>query len=299
MTTECDAFAKAKERFSTTAIALKVFWLRYRRNQGATFGLIVIAILIVTAVFADVISPYSPTEMHLTPEWILRGPSIDHFFGTDDFGRDVFSRIIWGARPSLFVGFAAAAIAAVIGIFSGSIAGYYGGIIDELIMRVVDIWLSLPDFFLILLVVALFGRNIWIVVAVIGFMSWPSTARLIRAETLSVKNRYYVMAAKSVGASDAHILFSEILPNVIQPVIVNTALSVGWAILTESSLTFLGLGDPNTPSWGWMLNGALGTFMRAWWTGVFPGIAISLTVVSFNLIGDGLSDVLNPRSRRS
>lgn len=296
--TKHDVFVKAKGRLLRTAIALKTFWLRYKRNRGATFGLIVITILTITAVFADVIAPYGPMEMHLDSEWIFREPSMANFLGTDNFGRDIYSRIIFGTRVSLTLGLIAAVVAGIIGVLAGSLAGYFGGIIDELFMRLVDIFLSLPDFFLILLMLALFGRNILNMIAVIALILWPSTARLIRSEVLSAKNSEYTIAAKSVGATDMHIIFREILPNVIHTAIVNVFLSISWAILLEASVTFLGLGDPNVPSWGWILNNSLGYFLSAWWTSTFPGLAIALTVISFNLVGDGLNDALNPRLRR-
>jgi peptide/nickel transport system permease protein len=221
-------------------------------------------------------------------------PNSDYLLGTDQFGRDVLSRLIWGTRVSLFVGFLSTGIASIIGITLGSIAGYTGGKIDEIIMRLVEIFMMIPTFFLILTVVTLFGSSIWNVMLILGFTGWPGTARMIRAEFLSIKEKEFVEAAKMVGLSNFVIAFSEILPNAIFPAIVNASMRISGAIMTESSLSFLGLGDPNQSSWGWMLNDAMKSFRRAWWLSTFPGLAITITVISFNLIGDGLNDALNP-----
>lgn len=270
------------------------FWLRYKKNRIAVIGLAIFISLIFVAVLAPFLSPSNPYEMRLELKYRMLAPSWEHLMGTDYFGRDVFSRVIWGTRISLFIGFACAGISALVGIFLGSIAGYFGGKLGSLIDRVLEIFLVIPRFFLILIIVAVFGGSIWNVMVIIGLTIWPSTARLVRAEFLSLKEWDFVMAARSTGASDVYIIFREILPNALHTAIVNGSLQVAAAILTEASLSFLGLGDPNVVSWGWILNEALRSFRNAPWVGIFPGLAISLTVMAFNLIGDGLNDALNP-----
>jgi peptide/nickel transport system permease protein len=286
---------KAKRSLRIQAKALVEFWGRYRKNRAAVFGLSMVIAFALIALLAPLLAQYSPFEMHLQDfTRIYLSPDEQYLMGTDQFGRDVFSRIIWGARVSLFVGFVSAGISAAVGVSLGSIAGYYGGIVDNAVMRFVDMFLTIPQFFLILTIVAIFGSSLWNVMVVIGLTIWPSTARLIRAEFLSFKEKEFVQAARSVGAGDRHLMFKEIAPNAIFPAVVNGSLQVGSAILTESALSFLGLGDPNQVSWGYMLNDAMGSFIRAWWMSVFPGLMISLVVISFNLLGDGLNDALNP-----
>lgn len=272
---------------------LKDFWKRFIKNRPALGGLIVIVFFTFVALLSPIISPYDPFKMHFTD--IFTPPSEDYILGTDQYGRDILSRIIWGTRVSLFVGIVSTGISAVIGITLGSISGYVGGRVDEIIMRFVDIFMMIPTFFLVLTVVALFGSSIWNVMAVLGFTGWPGISRLIRAEVLSIKEKEYIEAAKAVGLTDSYIIFNEILPNAIYPAIVTSSMRIAGAIMTESSLSFLGLGDPNHPSWGWMLNDALKSFRRAWWLSTFPGIVITVTIIAFNLVGDGLNDALNPQ----
>jgi peptide/nickel transport system permease protein len=275
--------------------SLKEFWRRYSKNRAAVLGLAMVFAFSFTAIFAQYLAPYSPFEMHLQDfSRIYLPPNNVHLMGTDQYGRDVLSRIIWGARVSLMVGLAAAAISAVVGVSLGSIAGYYSGRIDEVIMRFVDMFLTIPQFFLILTIVAIFGGSLTNVMIVIGLTIWPSTARLTRAEFLSFREKEFVQAARAIGAGDRHIMFREIAPNAIFPAVVNGSLQIGSAILTEAALSFLGLGDPNNVSWGFMLNDALTSFLRAWWLSFFPGVFITLVVIAFNLMGDGLNDSLNP-----
>lgn len=271
------------------------FWHQFQKNRSAVLGVIIISIMVLIAFFAPWIAPYDPFDMQIGREYRYQKPSSVHLFGTDRFGRDVFSRLIWGTRVSLFIGFISASIAAVIGISLGAIAGYFGGFTDNAIMRFVDIFLTTPTFFLILMVAAMFGNSIWHVMVIIGLTSWPGTTRQIRAQFLTLKERPFVEAARSLGASNRHIIFKEILPNGAFPAIVSMSFRVGGAILTEAGLSFLGLGDPNQVSWGWMLNDALQSFLIAWWLPIFPGIIITVIVISFNLVGDGLNDALNPR----
>jgi len=280
---------------SVSGHALLDFWRRYRKNRAAILGFVGVALALFIAVCAHVVYPYDPFSMRLHEagqSYVT--PSLEHIMGTDQFGRDVFGRTLYGIRTSLLVGASAALISALLGISLGAIAGYKGGITDEIIMRVVDASLTIPTFFLALVIVAMFGSSISFVALVIGFTMWPSTSRLIRAEFLLFKEQTFVESARAVGCGDAHIIFREILPNAIFPAVVNLSLQIAMAILDEVSLSFLGLGDPNQISLGMMLNEAMPSFRRAWWLGVFPGLVISALVISFNLVGDGINDALNP-----
>lgn len=270
------------------------FWRRYKKNRAALFGLITILFFLSVAFFAPSMSPYNPYE--LTAE-SLSAPSQEHLMGTDDLGRDIYSQVLWGARTSLIVGFIAASISLIIGVFVGSISGYYGGLIDDVLMRFTDFILVIPRFILALVIAALFGSSIINVILIISILAWPSSARLIRSEFLTLREQEFVDAARVLGASSREIIFSEILPNALPPAIVNGTLQIATAILLEAGLSFLGLGDPNTISWGYILNNAQRSLMYAWWTGVFPGLAIFFIVLGFNLVGDGLNDALNPKLR--
>jgi len=269
------------------------FWRKYKKSRAALMGLAIIISFSSIAVFAPLISPYDPWYIDFSQKF--QGPSYKHPMGTDQFGRDVLSRVIYGSRVCLMIGFVAAAISAFIGILMGATSGYFGGRVDDILMRFTEMFLVIPRFFLILLIVALFGGSIWNVMIVIGITSWPGTAKLVRAEFLSLKEREFVEAARLVGAKDSRIIFMHILPNALSPVIVNSSLRIAGAILSEAGLSFLGLGDLTHITWGQMLNRSQ-LFMRiAWWMAVFPGLMIFLTVLSLNLIGDGLNDALNPR----
>ncbi len=254
-----------------------------------------IVVFIVSA-FAPFLSPLDPSAIDIKN--ILIGPSLSHPLGTDDLGRDVLSRMIWGSRVSLKVGFSAVGIATLIGILLGSLAGYYGGMLDSLIMRAVDIMLTLPTIFLILAVIAILEPSIWNIMVVIGLTSWMEPARLIRAEFLSLKEREFVVAARAIGASDVRIIFMHVLPNGLSPILVSATMGVGGAILIESALSFLGLGvQPPTPSWGSLLASGKDNIEIAWWLSAFPGLAILLTVLGYNLLGEGIRDALDPRHR--
>jgi len=274
----------------------QLFWKRFKKNKLALSGTIIILLLFVISAFASFIAPYDPNEIN-TKE-ILNPPSPQHIMGTDELGRDVFSRIIWGSRVSLLVGFVAVGIATTIGVILGAIAGYYGGRIDSLIMRLVDVMLCFPTFFLILAVIAFWEPSIWKIMLVIGITSWMGVARLVRAEFLSLKYREFVQAARVVGGRDFTIIFRHILPNSLAPVLVNMTLGIAGAILTESALSFLGIGiQPPQPSWGNMLTAGKDNIEIAWWLSFFPGFAIFITVMGYNLLGEGIRDAIDPRLR--
>ena len=264
------------------------------KNKFALTGLTIITLLIVVALFAPVISPYTPSEQNVFER--LQAPSLTHFFGTDDLGRDVFTRMIFGARISLAVGFISVFIILVIGTFLGIVSGYYGGKIDYIIMRFTDIVLCFPTFFLIILVIAFIEPNIYNVMIVIGVTSWPGLARLVRAEVLSLKEREFILVSKMMAISNIKIFFVHILPNIISPLIVYSSLAIGGAILTESALSFLGLGvQPPMPSWGQILTSGKDYIYMAWWLSLFPGIAILVTVLAFNLVGEAIRDIFDPK----
>ena len=227
---------------------------------------------------------------------ILRPPSAAHPLGTDDLGRDVLARVVHGARVSLKVGFVAVGIATALGLLVGLLSGFYGGWVDAVLMRFVDMMLCFPTFFLILSVIAFLEPSIWNIMAVIGLTGWMGVARLVRAETLSLKERDFVAAARAQGAGDARIIFRHVLPNTLAPILVAATLGVAGAILTESALSFLGIGvQPPTPSWGNILTAGKDNIEYAWWLSLFPGLAILFTVLGYNLLGEGIRDAADPR----
>lgn len=271
-----------------------LIWKRFSKNRLAVAGGTIVALLFFVAVFAPLISPYNPDD--IDRKHILVSPDIHHPFGTDDLGRDVLSRMIWGSRISLAVGFVAVGIATVIGIFFGALAGYYSGWAERIIMRFIDIMLTIPTFFLILAVIAFIEPSIWNIMIVIGLTSWMGVARLVRAEFLSIKEREYVLAAKALGASDFRIIFRHIMINSMAPVLVSAVLGIAGAVLVESALSFLGIGvQPPTPSWGNILTLGKDNIEIAWWLSVFPGLAILITVLGYNLLGEGIRDSIDPR----
>ncbi|MFH1541028.1 MAG: ABC transporter permease [Elusimicrobiota bacterium] len=273
----------------------KTYIEKFIRNKLAKVGILIIIILILTAIFSPLISTHNPIEGNILER--LQSPSKNHFLGTDEMGRDIFSRMIYGTRISVSVGIIAVGISIIIGTFFGLISGYFGGKIDTIIMRFVDIMLCFPTFFLILLVIAFLEPNIYNVMIVIGLTSWCGLARLVRGETLSIKERDFIIAAKGLGLKKRRIIFVHILPNVIAPIIVASILGVGSAILTESGLSFLGLGvQPPTPSWGNILTSGKDYIHIAWWLSLFPGLAILITVLGWNLLGEGLRDVFDPKT---
>ncbi len=257
----------------------------------------IVLLLFACSFFAPFLTPYDPS--HLDAWHVLLPPSARHWFGTDELGRDVLTRVLYGARVSLKVGFVAVGIAVFIGTAVGLVAGFYGGWRDSLLMRLVDIMLCFPTFFLILAVIAMLEPSIWYIMIIIGLTGWMGVARLVRAEVLTLREREFVLAARGVGASDLRIIVRHILPNALSPVLVTATLGVAGAILTESALSFLGIGvQPPTPSWGNILTAGKEYIEFAWWLSLFPGLAILVTVLAYNLVGEGLRDALDPRLNR-
>ena len=266
----------------------------FRQHPLIFWGAALIALLIVMALGSPWIAPYDPIRQNL-PDRLL-APCAHHWLGTDQYGRDILSRLIYSSRISLSIGLVAVTIYVLIGTLVGSLAGYYGGWVDGLLMRLTDIFLCVPTFLLILMVIAFVGPSILNIMVVIGLTSWTDVARLVRGEILSLKEREFIQAAKVIGLKDSRIILRHLLPNAMGPLLVVATLGVGGAILTESSLSFLGLGvQPPTPSWGNMLLEGKEHLTDAWWLVVFPGMAIFLTVMSFNLMGEGLRDYMDPR----
>jgi peptide/nickel transport system permease protein len=271
-------------------------WRRLARNQLGMTGALILAGVVFAAIFAPYLSPMDPLEMNSTK--LLQPPSSEYWMGTDEFGRDIMSRVIWGARISLYVGILSVTIAVVIGVTLGLIAGYYGGLVDDVIARVLDVIFAFPTILLALGIVGMLGPNLTNAMIAIGIVYTPLYARLTRGTTLSVKERDFVEAAIVAGASAPRILRRHVLPNVAAPLIIQTSLSLSLAILAEASLSFLGLGtQPPDPSWGTMVRTGQRLVELSPWPVVFPGLAIILAVLAFNLLGDGLRDVLDPRMR--
>ncbi|TAK09764.1 ABC transporter permease [bacterium] len=274
------------------------FWRAVRQNPLTLFGGVVVLLLFIVALAAAILPIHDPYS--IDADAVLQAPSLRHPFGTDELGRDVFSRTIYGARISLWVGFVSVGIAIVIGTSLGSVAGYYGGWVDALIMRFVDVMLCFPTFFLILAVIAFLEPNIGTIMAIIGLTGWMGVCRLVRAEFLSLKERDFVQSARALGVGNRRIIMRHILPNSLTPVMVAAILGIAGAILTESALSFLGIGvQPPTPSWGNILTSGKDNIQIAWWLSLFPGLAILITVLSYNLLGEGLRDALDPRLRGS
>ncbi len=271
-------------------------WRRFASSPVAVVGLALTALFVLVAALASYIAPTDPFSFTGLP---FEPPSSKHWLGTDDLGRDVFAGVVHGARTSLFVGVAVAGASLVIGTLVGGVSGFAGGKIDDLLMRLTEFSQVLPRFFLALTVVALFGPGLTNMVLVLALTSWELTARVARSGVLAVKELGYVTAAEALGSSPWRNLRAHVLPNTIAPVVALASLQVGGAILIEASLSFLGLGDPNVISWGYLLNNAQSFVRRAWWMSVFPGLAIAVAVLGVNLLGDALNDFWNPRSRSS
>lgn len=272
-------------------------WIELIRNDNQLkTGIILLSLVVLTAIFAPLLSTHSP---YVLGDSLLEAPGKEHILGTDGLGRDVYSMIIYGSRTSLTVGIVTAVISAVIGVLVGAFSGYYGGTLDRVVSEVINIFLMLPTFFLILIIVALFGSSMLNVMIVIGLTSWPGNARLMRVQALSLRQRTFVMSAIAVGETKRQIVYRYIIPNGIFPVIANTTMGIGGAILTEAALSFLGLGDPNVISWGQLVYQGKAYLTSGWWVSTFSGLAIVIIVLIFYLIGDGLDGILNPKLKKS
>jgi peptide/nickel transport system permease protein len=271
-------------------------WKSFKKNKFALVGAGIVVFFIIIAILAPVIAPYGVNEQVLSNR--NAPPSADHWFGTDDFGRDILSRVMFGSRISLWVGFVAVMGSIVVGCFLGIIAGYYGRWIDTLISRIFDIMLAFPSILLAIAVVAVLGPSLQNALIAIALINVPNFGRLIRSKVLSVKQEEYIVAAKAIGMSDARILFHHVLPNSLAPIIVQGTLAIATAIIEAAALGFLGMGaQPPEPEWGKMLADSRQYIIQAPWTVLFPGVAIMLTVLGFNLMGDGLRDALDPRMK--
>jgi len=273
------------------------FWKRFKNNKLALTGSAIVVFFFLLSIFAPWISPFDPGAIDL--QRVLSPPSATHPLGTDQLGRDVLSRMIWGSQISLKVGFVSTGIAILIGMVLGAVSGYYGRWVDTLIMRTVDIMLCFPTFFLILAVIAFLEPSIWNIMIIIGLTGWMGVTRLVRADFISLKERDFVLAARAIGASDFRIIFRHLLPNAMASILVAATFGIAGAILTESALSFLGIGvQPPTPSWGNILTDGKDNIDIAWWLSLYPGMAILLTVLGYNLLGEGIRDTLDPRLKR-
>jgi peptide/nickel transport system permease protein len=270
------------------------FLNEFRRQRASVIAASVIVAFLLIAILAEYLSPYDPFTMGLDP---VSPPNAQHLFGTDQFGRDLFSRTLWGTRVAFMIAVGSAGIAALAGIVLGAIPAYCGGVIDDLFSRFFDIFVTIPNFFLMILVVAMFGSNIFFIMLVIGLTGWVGNARMMRSQVLTLKTRPYVEGAKLTGAGTFRVLYSHIIPNGIYPVVANTTLRMADAILTEAGLSFLGLGDPNVISWGKLIATSQVFLAFAPWMAILPGIFMLTLVFAFNIVGDGISYVLNPRLR--
>ncbi len=272
------------------------FWNRYRRNKGAVIGLFVFTLVVGISAFAPLIYPSSPWSMVARP--FLPPMTDGMFLGTDTLGRDIASGVFHGARVSILIGLISTAVALLIGVTIGACAGYFGGMIEGTLMRITEFFQTIPSFALAIVLVAIFQPSIYSIVFAISVVSWPPVARIVRSEMLTLRTREFVQAAILQGQSTSNIILKQMLPNAMSSIVVMSSLMVASAILLESSLSFLGLGDPNVMSWGYMIGSTRTVLRQAWWMSFFPGIAIMITVLAFNLIGEGLSDALNPRLRK-
>lgn len=272
-------------------------WRRLKKNKAAILGLVIIVCLVFTAIFAPLIAPYDYDEQNLDEAFIA--PSARHLMGTDNFGRDIFSRIIYGSRVSLLVGFIAVGIGMIAGGTLGAISAYYGGVTDNIIMRLIDILLAMPNILLAISISAALGPGLVNAMIAVGIGTVPNYARVTRASVLTVKEREYVEAARCIGAKDLRIIITHIIPNALAPMIVQATLGVASAILSAAALSFIGLGiQPPTPEWGAMLSAGRSYIRDYWYIVTFPGLAIMVTIFALNLFGDGLRDALDPRQKR-
>lgn len=276
---------------------LKVAWRRFTANRLAMGSFYVIAALYFAAVLAPILAPHDPVLIEDVLETRYLSPSGEHPFGTDEFGRDLLSRALYGARVSLSVGLLAVLIAISIGTIYGSVAGYFGGLLDNVLMRIVDVIIAFPTFFLMLMLVGIFEANIVVLVLILGLTSWTGTARYIRGEILSLKEREFIEGVRAIGLPNHLIILRHLIPNAMAPVLVSAALMVGGMIGAEAGLSFLGIGiRPPTPSWGNMITAGQDALLVAWWIAFFPGSLLAVTILCFNLLADGLRDALDPKT---
>lgn len=274
-------------------------WMRLKRNKMAMLGLAILIVLALLAIFAEQVAGYETKVIAQDISNRLQGPSAEHWFGTDEFGRDIFARIIHGSRVSLVVGFISVAVSLIIGGALGAFAGYYGGVIDLVIMRVMDILLAIPSILLAITIVAALGTDLVYVMIAIGISGVPGYARIVRASVMGIKDQEFVEAARAIGASNVSIIFREVIPNCLAPIIVQATLSVASAILSTASLSFIGLGvQPPAPEWGAMLSSGRSYLRDAMHLTLFPGLAIIVTILALNLLGDGLRDALDPKLKQ-
>lgn len=275
--------------------ASSTFWQRFTRNRGAVLGLLFLLLVLIVAVFGPLMAANNPWDLVSTP---FQAPGAEGLImGTDTMGRDVMSGVIHGARVSLLIGVASTAASLFIGVTFGAVSGYFGGWIDSALMRFTELFQAVPSFALAIVLVAIFEPSVTSIVAAIAIVSWPPVARLVRGEFLTLRQRDFVSAALLAGESTTRVILVQILPNALSPIIVMASLMIATAILLESSLSFLGLGDPNMMSWGYMVGTARTVLRQAWWMAAFPGVAILLTVLALNLVGEGLNDGFNVRSK--
>jgi peptide/nickel transport system permease protein len=271
--------------------------LKALRGDGMGLaGLVLLAAIALVALLAPLIAPGDPFRMDWTP---FLPPGGEHLLGTDNIGRDVFALMVHGTKVSLLFAFGAAGVSLLLGMGLGGIAGYYGGIIDDVISRLSDAFLIIPRLFLIIVIVAMFGSQLWMVVFIIGVTLWPANARIMRAQVLSLRGRGFVQAARVAGGGDAAIIFGQIAPNSLGPVLANSVLQMAYAVLTEASLAFLGLGDPNVPSWGQILYAGQNYLSSAPWLMIFPGLALAVLLLALHMVGNALVEALNPKLRRT
>lgn len=274
-------------------------WRMLKKNKMALVGLGILVILVLLALFADIIADYDTVVIKQNLANRLKGPSAEHWLGTDEFGRDIFARLVHGARVSLKVGIIAVGISIILGGILGALAGFYGGRIDNIIMRIMDVFLAVPSILLAIAIVSALGPSIINLMVAISISSVPRYARIVRASVLSIRDQEFVEAARAIGANNARIIFRHIIPNSLAPVIVQGTLGVASAILSTAGLSFIGLGiQPPAPEWGSMLSGGRQYLRYAWWVTTFPGVAIMITILSLNLLGDGLRDALDPRLKQ-
>jgi len=270
---------------------------RFRANRLALWSLYVLAILVLAALLAPLLAPYDPIAIGDVMATRFQSPSWAHPFGTDEFGRDLFTRALYGARVSLSVGILAMLLATSIGSLYGAVSGYFGGIVDGVMMRIVDVWIAFPAFYLMLLLVGVFEASVPVLILILALTAWPSTARFIRGEILSLRERDYVEAARAMGLPAHRIIMRHLIPGALSPVLVTGALAVAGMIGAEAGLSFLGLGiSPPTPSWGNMVAAGKDALASAWWISFFPGALLTITLIAFSLVADGLRDALDPKA---